>query len=270
MNNKIIPFYEYKTDVIQAFSSYGLETAFPPHLHACPELYRVNAGALKVLLGTQEYLVTEGHLLVVFPNVIHAYESTDPLTEMDLIICGPDPNNGYPQKTSNYILEEPILPISQLHPDVDYMFSALLEEAQKDKNTQLINAYFQIFWRRLLPDLTFADATQPTVPDLVTNLIVYITEHFCEPLSLESLSKELGVCRFYLSRIFTQVLHISFCKYVNTLRINHAKKLLLNNQNKILDIAIECGFQSQQTFNRVFKEICGITPVTYRKIFIDK
>jgi len=101
--------------------------------------------------------------------------------------------------------------------------------------------------------------------DLPTAVISYISEHFCEPLSLEILSKELGVCRFYLSRIFTQVLHTGFHEYVNTLRIDQAKKLLENTRDSILDVAIQCGFQNQQTFNRVFKEICGITPSAFRK-----
>ena len=56
-----------------------------------------------------------------------------------------------------------------------------------------------------------------------------------------------------------------FYEYVNTLRVEYAKNLQLNSQYSVLDIAMQCGFQSQQTFNRVFKEICGMTPLAYRK-----
>lgn len=216
-------------------------------------------------INTQKYLVTAGQLAVIFPNVIHSYEVMEKDTVIDGLICGLDPNNGFPGKLGNCLIAEPVLHISSCHPDVNYAFSALLEESYTCANTRIINAYFQILWQRLLPSLTLVDSVQPVVPDLVTNLITYISEHFCEPLSLDTLSKELGVCRFYLSRIFTQVLHIRFREYLNTFRINHAKKLLQNDQYKIFDIAIRCGFESQQTFNRVFKEICGITPMAYRK-----
>jgi len=264
-NDKTIPYYEHRTSVIQVGSSSGYEYSFPMHLHAGPEILRVNKGALKVQLNATEYLVTEGNMVIIFPNVIHAYQSTELYAETDLIICGTDAKNGFPKNIGNHMVEQPVLPISNLHPDVNYMFSALMEEAQNGNQTQLINAYFQIFWLRLLPELTLTSMEQPVFSDLATNLITYVTEHFYEQISLESLSKELGVCRFYLSRIFTQVLHTSFREYINTLRIDHARKLLINTQNQILDIAIECGFQSQQTFNRVFKEICGMTPGEYRK-----
>ena len=113
--------------------------------------------------------------------------------------------------------------------------------------------------------LSSAGSGKGIASSFLTAVISYISEHFCEPLSLEILSKELGVCRFYLSRIFTQVLHTGFHEYVNTLRIDQAKKLLENTRDSILDVAIQCGFQNQQTFNRVFKEICGITPSAFRK-----
>lgn len=264
MNNITIPFYEHKTELIYGIHSEQFD--YPPHLHGCPELVRINAGTLKMQINTQKYLVTKGQLAVIFPNVIHSYEVMEKDTIIDGLICGHDPNNGFPSKFNNCILKEPVIPISLCHPDVNYAFSALLAESYDSTNTRIINAYFQILWHRLLPSLTLTDSVQSVVPDLVTNLITYISEHFCEPLSLDILSKELGVCRFYLSRIFTQVLHISFRQYLNTFRINHAKKLLLNNQYKILDVAIQCGFENQQTFNRVFKELCQVTPAAYRKV----
>lgn len=263
MNDITIPFYEHKTEIIQGIHSQQFD--YPLHLHGCPELVRVNAGTLKMQINAQKYLITEGELAVIFPNVIHSYEVVEENTIIDGLICGQDSNNGFPYKLRNHRVEEPVIPISSCHPDVNYIFSALLEESRSNPNTQIVNAYFQILWLRLLPSLSLSDSVQPVVPDLITNLITYIAEHFCEPLSLEVLSKELGVCRFYLSRIFTQVLHIGFREYINTFRINYAKKLLLNNQYKILDVAIQCGFQSQQTFNRVFKEICGVSPAAYRK-----
>ena len=71
--------------------------------------------------------------------------------------------------------------------------------------------------------------------------------------------------RFHISRIFTQVLHTGFYEYVNALRINYAKELLLDSEYKILDIAEMSGFQSQQTFNRIFRDFCGMPPSAYRK-----
>lgn len=262
----MVPFYEYKTKLIHCFSGNCFD--YPPHLHGGPELLRVRSGELKVLIHTQEYLVSAGEIAIIFPNVVHSYQTITQSqdTKLDLLVCGQDENNGFPHTLIGSSLAEPVKPISYFHPDVDYIFSASLKEENEGRDTHILHAYLQIFWRRLLPQLTITDSVQPAAADLTTNLIAYITEHFREPLSLELLSRELGVCRFYLSRIFTQVLHIGFYDYVNALRTNYAKKLLLDSKDTVIDIAMQCGFQSQQTFNRVFKKNCGMTPAAYRRM----
>lgn len=274
------PFYEYHEKLMSGYSTPNLNFAL--HMHGGPELVRVRAGLLKVHLHTTEYEVSAGQIAIIFPNVIHAFQTLSPEedTLIDLIICRHDNKNGFPGHLFGSVLVNPVLSLSQLHPDIDYLYSSLLTEAvtspsfrsteatSQSKNIEdstVISTILQLFWLRLLPALQVSVSQQLSTADLPTAVIAYISKHFCEPLSLETLSKELGVCRFYLSRIFTQVLHTGFHEYVNTLRIDQAKKILHNTGDSILDVAIQCGFQNQQTFNRVFKEICGTTPSAYRK-----
>ena len=47
--------------------------------------------------------------------------------------------------------------------------------------------------------------------------------------------------------------------------MGHARKLLSETQNKVSDIAFECGFADQRSFNRVFKKWIGLTPRAYRQ-----
>lgn len=291
----MIPFYEYHKDLISGYTTHKLN--FPLHMHGGPELVRVRSGLLKVQFHSQEYEMSAGQLAVIFPNVIHAFQtfSAEEDTVIDLIVCGQDFKNGFPNKLFGFNISNPILELSALHRDVDYLYSSLhteLEivrtaEAQKNAvsraeiqqdaaalkaagssqsdSSAVFSAILQLFWLRLLPSLQVCAPKHHSPTDLPTAVISYVSEHFCEPLTLEQLSRELGVCRYYLSRIFTQVLHTGFHEYVNTLRIDYAKKVLLNTQDTILDVAIQCGFQNQQTFNRVFKEFCGVTPSAYRK-----
>lgn len=265
----MIPFYEYHQKLVDGGSIQSLDFAL--HMHGGPELVRVRSGLLKVQIHSHEYEVSSGHLVVIFPNIIHSYQtiSAENDTELDIIFCKQDTRNGFPGKLIGSNLRNPVLPISELHPDINYLYSALHAELKNNditNNLPVISAILQLFWLRLLPHLDIISASRmPDSPDIPTAVIAYVSEHFCEPLSLEQISKELGICRFYLSRVFTQILHIGFHEYVNALRIDYAKKLLQNTRSPILDIAIQCGFQNQQTFNRIFKSICGITPSAYRK-----
>jgi AraC-like DNA-binding protein len=74
----------------------------------------------------------------------------------------------------------------------------------------------------------------------------------------------MGISRYYLSRTFSEKLQTSFPNYLNSLRVDLAKNLLESGDQDILQICYECGFESQRTFNRVFKNTCGITPREYR------
>ena len=59
-------------------------------------------------------------------------------------------------------------------------------------------------------------------------------------------------------------------EFINELRINDAIEKLKNTDNKILDIALDTGFDSLSTFNRAFKHFTGTTPREYREKILGK
>ncbi|MBX2871773.1 MAG: helix-turn-helix transcriptional regulator [Saprospiraceae bacterium] len=89
-----------------------------------------------------------------------------------------------------------------------------------------------------------------------------------EDLKISDLAHLLSVPVHHLSEFLNNELHTSFADYINQYRIETAKTLLSDpNQrsSKILAIAFEAGFSNKATFNRVFKQSTGITPSAYRK-----
>ena len=115
----------------------------------------------------------------------------------------------------------------------------------------------------LLNHTTLTDA--PADYDSVKNVLLYCSENYTEPLSLELLSKKLHLSRYYISHIFSDKLQVSFTDFVNTLRVEHACSLLEKGAN-ITEIALASGFSSVRTFNRVFAEEMGMTPREYIKL----
>ena len=101
--------------------------------------------------------------------------------------------------------------------------------------------------------------------DLTWRLIQYIGEHFQEPLSLEGLARELHVNKFYLSHTFSRKLQMNFREYLNHIRLDHARRLIRSTSRPMTEIWAEAGFESQRSFNRVFREVEGMTPGQYRK-----
>lgn len=95
---------------------------------------------------------------------------------------------------------------------------------------------------------------------------VLSNEWFLEPrLSIRDLAARMGTNESYLSRALNQGLGQSFNRFINGLRVAHAKKLLKECDTSLLSIAYDSGFNSKATFNRVFREIAGQTPSLYKK-----
>jgi AraC-like DNA-binding protein len=86
-------------------------------------------------------------------------------------------------------------------------------------------------------------------------------------LKLSELAGRINISPQNLSQVINTAFSQNFYDYINSYRVEQAKKLLLNSgyDNKtILSIAFDVGFNSKATFNRVFKKLTGLTPSEYR------
>lgn len=90
--------------------------------------------------------------------------------------------------------------------------------------------------------------------------IDYIQSHLNSDISLDKLSQEVGMSVHHFSRLFKQSLGCSPYQYVLKCRIERAKRLLLQRQLSIAEVAIAVGFSSQSHFTQHFKRLIGATP----------
>jgi YesN/AraC family two-component response regulator len=91
---------------------------------------------------------------------------------------------------------------------------------------------------------------------------------FLEPsLTINDLADKTQIMPRYLSQIINECLNQNFYDFVNSYRINEAKKYLLqcSSRKTILEILYEVGFNSKTAFNVAFKNMTGMSPTQYRK-----
>ena len=87
-------------------------------------------------------------------------------------------------------------------------------------------------------------------------------------LKIQHLAEKAGVSSHHLSQIINENLNQNYADFVNSYRINEAKRLLLSpeyEQEKILSIAFDAGFQNKATFNVSFKKYTGMSPTEFKK-----
>ncbi len=94
----------------------------------------------------------------------------------------------------------------------------------------------------------------------------YIDAHLGEEITLKTLSDIANLSPNYFSHIFKEVNGISLWDYITARRIEKATRLILsNNKMTMLEIALECGFNTTVNFNKAFKKYKGFTPRELRK-----
>ncbi|MFA6508460.1 MAG: helix-turn-helix domain-containing protein, partial [Treponemataceae bacterium] len=105
---------------------------------------------------------------------------------------------------------------------------------------------------------------------IVKKCIRFIQDHYAENISLSNLARHVEVSRSYLSFLFKQELGVNFSHYLINTRIENAKRLLLESNMKIYEIAENVGFDSPYYFSKVFKEITGKPCKEYRSEFYEE
>lgn len=95
----------------------------------------------------------------------------------------------------------------------------------------------------------------------------YLDMHYAEKITLDLLSNKFYINKFYLTRIFKEQFGLSITNYLLQIRITHAKKLLRFTDYPIEKISQECGMNDANYFSRAFKQVEGITPGQFRKMW---
>lgn len=99
----------------------------------------------------------------------------------------------------------------------------------------------------------------------VSAVMQYIDTHYSQKISLSELASVAHMSPSYLSHVFSSATGFSLWDYIIAKRIEQAKYLLLSTDRKVLDIALECGFQNSVHFNKCFRNQTGMTPSVYRE-----
>jgi AraC-like DNA-binding protein len=99
----------------------------------------------------------------------------------------------------------------------------------------------------------------------VNRVIEYLHSHLDEKITLEALARIGHLSASHFSRVFREETGQSPMEYVQNLRLQRAKKLLLAGDNSITDIALECGFNSPSYLSACFQKQYKLTPSEYQK-----
>ena len=105
------------------------------------------------------------------------------------------------------------------------------------------------------------NSTAPPVLDPLSSVVTWIEQQLDQSLTLESVAARVGLSPYHFSRLFTARMGRSVMAYVRGRRlVRGARRLCDEPDLKLVDLAFDCGFESQEAFTRAFKRLFGVSP----------
>lgn len=100
---------------------------------------------------------------------------------------------------------------------------------------------------------------------VIQKALTFINQHFTDPdISLNTVADEVTLSPAHFSTIFSQAMEITFIDYLTNARLNHAKKLLKETDDRLGTIAFAIGYNDPNYFSYLFKKKIAISPKEYR------
>ena len=139
---------------------------------------------------------------------------------------------------------------------IDNEFKKLKSNKKSERSVALMN---------ILLCLSKAKTEKFSINNQITDIINYINQNLAEKTTLETISKEFRISKYYLCHIFKETTGMSIMNYILNQRISLAKHLMMNTDASISEVAIASGFSCFSYFSRIFKEAEGLSPRAFRK-----
>ncbi len=250
------PFLWYITNAIKPL----------PHLHYHMEIMFVIEGSVNIILDSNETTLYKGDIAIIFPYQIHYGTSYN--AKLAFFIFTPDILSHMKHTLTHSTLKNSYINKHELSElalfAIDNVIEILLSEnICSQQNTTVIGMLYI-----LLTDIFEKNELQPYTLnkdiESIKHIFKYIDENYTKKISLTSTAEALGLNPYYLSRIFSNYLNISFSEYITNKRLLMAHNLICSTNKTILDIMYETGYKSERTFYRCFKEYFNMTPMQLR------
>lgn len=228
------------------------------HWHEFYEIEYFISGSGTCNLDGVEYPITDGLLLFMTPTSFHSIETTD-ATILNVM---------FTENICDISLLSTLATHAPLVVDTDmniknYLTTLIMELISQKQNLK----YASTLMNAILAKLTICSTTSDTIErsSVIRNLEFYILNNFRNPLSLEDAAKHLNLSPTYVSYLFKKETGKNFKTYLNELRFDYAKKLLIFSDMTVMQICSACGFEDYPNFIRRFEKKFGVYPVQFRK-----
>lgn len=238
------------------------------HWHRSVEIFALFEGELEFYVNEVRYALRPGEFMLVNSNEIHSILS--------------------PKANLTVVLQIPLSTFERYYTDDRFIYFSHSSRLQDEEVMQLIGDMYRTysqkkcgyelkvqsqFYMLIYLLVTKYRKTEVDVElvrnnrglDKLSMITAYMKNNYKKDITLESLAKTFGYSSTYLSRMFQKYAKTNYKIYLDSIRLEHAVKDLMNTKTPIGEIALNNGFPNSKAFAKAFKKKYGNLPSEYRK-----
>lgn len=250
------------------------------HFHSAVEVIIPLAGSVTVQLGDETLNVLVDEVVMIPAGYNHSLHMGEG-SERELILF--EMNGVFSLKEFSALRQMVSRPIylTMNHPCRERVRALLFEIIRGHRNggmlrnmlgyALLLEIYAILGENYLATNATAAEMNvlqrQLSGEDAFNRALEYLNKNYMDDMTLDTLAVYAGFSRYTLSRMFRQHTGLTFTQYLSQRRVEMAMELLSTTRIPVTQVALQCGFNSIATFNRVFRDVKGCTPTQYRVIY---
>lgn len=243
---------------------------FPSHKHDdLSEIIYISAGEGHYLIDNQSYFAQKGDLLIYNKGVIHEEKSSfsNPLATYycgvnNLIIEGLPKHDILPKSV------KPFIKRNKYSARIEALFSMMFEESSiKEKGHEaicnnLLSSMIIFIQRMVQLDESTLETDSQT---LALQIKEFLDKNYLSHLTLKDIANEFHMNPYYISHVFSNRYNDSPINYMIYRRMGEAKRLLINTEMKVREIAQLVGYENPNYFTRTFTKTMGESPLQYKR-----
>lgn len=253
---------------LEAYRFEGIVQPFPNHFHGHYVIGFVENGTRRLLCRNREYQIEKGCVLLFHPGDNHSCTQSDGGTfdyrgfniSKEVMLDLADEIMGrreLPGFSQNVVYdEEAACYLRSLH---EMVMGGRSDFGKEEKLLLLLSLLIQ----------NYGQPFENCVPECrqeIEKACEYMEAHFAERIYLDQICRHAGLSKSTLLRAFTKSKGITPYRYLETIRINEAKRLLSEGIAPV-EAAMRTGFSDQSHFTNYFNQFIGLAPGNYREIF---
>ena len=145
----------------------------------------------------------------------------------------------------------------------DYNYEAMAELTKPNITVNELEKKLTAYYSSLMQKL--GESCNKKNLQIIQKVIKYVKENYSRDITLNEIANNLYFTPNYLSSLFSRSMGESFSNYITRYRVQKAKELLESGKYKVYEIGEMVGYKNPDYFSKIFKELIGFTPSSYKK-----